>query len=178
MRKWFILVIAILLFSAGCSTITPFEREEKMPPEIINVMIFYPAKTEKGGQVVGEPHEIPKPEQGSVAAEALRELIKGELQKDFQVIPLIPKNTKVIKVTVKDGLATANFSREILNGKAKNAREEYLGIGAIVSTLAEFEDIEKVKIQVEGREKGKINGKSIEKWWGFGGLKNQPFVLQ
>lgn len=88
--------------------------------------------------------------------------------------PFLPPGTKILSLKVDKGLATVNFSREVLNVKGSETMQRY-AVAAIVETLKQFKSIEMVKFQVEGREKGKIDGRNIEDWWGEVTLKEQPW---
>ncbi len=60
--------------------------------------------------------------------------------------PIIPKNTKVLDISLKDGLLKINFSKEFLNVKKDD--EEKL-IEAIIYTLTEIKDIKEIMIFIE-----------------------------
>lgn len=61
---------------------------------------------------------------------------------------LIPSNTKILDLKLDNDTLTINFSKEILN--VNKSDEEHM-IEAIVFTLTEFDKINKVKINVEGK---------------------------
>jgi len=101
----------------------------------------------------------------------IEELIKGPVNKELY--PTIPSDTKVNSVTVKDNLATVDFSKEIITSTGQiphSSTTETLAIYSIVNTLTNFEEIKKVKITVEGKESGQINGLYIEDFWGHIGI--------
>ncbi|MCL4415624.1 MAG: GerMN domain-containing protein, partial [Actinobacteria bacterium] len=85
-----------------------------------------------------------------------------------------PSDTKVNYVTVKDNLATADFSKEIITSEQipHSSTTEILAIYSIVNTLTNFEEIKKVKITVEGKDKGQIDGLYIEDFWGHVGISD------
>lgn len=62
---------------------------------------------------------------------------------------LLPSGTKVLDLKLDNEVLTINFSKEILN--VNKSDEEHM-IEAIVFTLTEFDKINKVKINVEGKE--------------------------
>jgi len=62
-----------------------------------------------------------------------------------------PKGTKVLGLTVKDGLATVNMSKEFLN-KGQGEYERTMSLYAIVNTLTEFPTIKKVLFQADGKK--------------------------
>ncbi|HEY3373667.1 MAG TPA: GerMN domain-containing protein [Candidatus Aquicultor sp.] len=121
--------------------------------------------------LVPERRTVPKTV--SVAKAALEELIKGPEQQGLA--SFIPKTTKVLAVNIKDGLATVDFSREVLNANV-GANGEELGIAQIVNTLTEFPNIKKVSFLIEGKSKGQVGGREIQDWWGHVGLSDQPFT--
>ena len=61
--------------------------------------------------------------------------------------PLIPKNTKIIDLTIEDDIVKINFTKELLNVSAST--EDQM-IEAIIYTLTESEGINQVMIFVEG----------------------------
>lgn len=82
---------------------------------------------------------------------------------------VIPLGTKVLGLKVDKGLATVDFSREVLKANVGSAGEA-LGIQSIVNTLTEFPGIDRVAFTVEG----KVDEQARD-WWGHVGLYDQPF---
>lgn len=68
-----------------------------------------------------------------------------EIPKNFQAI--IPKNTKVIEISLNEGLLKINFSKEFLN--VTKDEEEKL-IEALVYTLTELNEVNEIMIFIEG----------------------------
>ena len=60
--------------------------------------------------------------------------------------PIIPKNTKIIDISLNEGLLKINFSKEFLN--IEKAYEQKL-IEALVYTLTELKDIKEIMIFIE-----------------------------
>ena len=101
----------------------------------------------------------------------IEELINGPLSKELY--PTIPSDTKVNYVTIKDTIATVDFSKEIITSVEQiphSSTTEILAIYSIVNTLTNFEEIKKVKITVEGKDSGQIDGLYIEDFWGHLGI--------
>lgn len=145
--------------------------EEKPATETMSVFVYFPKWTETETYLVEEEHVVP--ETPAVAKAALEELIKGE-PLDASLKPIIPKEAKILGIKIEDGMATVDFSREILQVNV-GAQGEALGIYSIVNTLTQFPTIQKVQFLVEGKDKGEIDGRRIEDWWGHIGLFEQPF---
>lgn len=71
---------------------------------------------------------------------------------------LIPQGTKLLSLDVQDGVAVVNFSREFVDNFNGGARLEALTIHSVVHTLAQFEDVQSVRILVEGEKLGTLGG--------------------
>lgn len=78
--------------------------------------------------------------------------------KNADLVPVIPKATKVRSVAVKDRTAYVDFSEEIAKRGFGGSATEILAVGAIVNTLTEFPDVEKVQILVEGKRVSTLFG--------------------
>lgn len=63
----------------------------------------------------------------------------------------IPKGTELLGVQVKDGLANVDFSREFRDNFTGGSEGEALIIAVILRTMAQFDEVKKVQILVEGK---------------------------
>ena len=75
----------------------------------------------------------------------LKELVEKRPQGDTT----FPKGVKVNKVTVKDKVATIDFSREFQTRRGDH--DTLLMLYAVVDTLTEFPEIQKVRFTVKGK---------------------------
>lgn len=101
----------------------------------------------------------------------VQEIVKGPADK--QTYPTIPPTVIVNSVTVANGLAIVDFSKEIITETLAiphSSTTEVLAIYSIVDTLTEFKEIQKVRIIIEGKQKGLIDGLNIEDFWGQVGI--------
>jgi len=108
---------------------------------------------------------------GSLYANIIEELIKGP--ESGQLMATLPPDAKVNSVTVSGGIAIVDFSREIITSTdiiPHSSTTEILAIFSIVDTLTEFKEIQKVRITVEGKQEGELNGLYIEDFWGHVGI--------
>lgn len=71
---------------------------------------------------------------------------------------IFPEKTKVIDVKVQDGIAKADFSKELLEKNIGGSSYELMLVGSIVDTLTEFSEVKEVQILVEGETIETING--------------------
>jgi len=101
----------------------------------------------------------------------IEELIKGP--QGSGLYPTLPSDVKVNSVSISGGTATVDLSKEILTNFEEiphSSTTEALAIFSIVNTLTDFEQIEIVKITVEGKDSGEIDGLHIEDFWGHIGI--------
>lgn len=128
--------------------------ESENSNDMMQIALYFVKDNGKDFYLKREIHETPKTE--AVARKALELLINAKI-KDKDAVRPIPEDTKVLGISINDGIATVDFSKEI---KAFNAGHslEAVSIQAITNTLTEFNTINQVKILVEGKEAGNLWG--------------------
>lgn len=134
--------------------------------QTMETVVYYIKNKDNKPYLMREIHHVKKSAQTAKAA--LEELVSGRpLAKE--AFNVFPEGTKILGINIKDGLATVDFSQEVLSA-GTGAEIEALGITSIVNTMTEFSNVQKVKLTVEGSaEKGMD-------WWGHVGLYKQPFT--
>jgi len=159
-----VLVLILSFFLSGCSrqnneirdlkeknrTLEKRVRELKeqlKDREKRTITLYFVKTTPKNFWLVPELREITYC--SDVLKIALEELIKGSASKSLT--GLIPEETKVLDVKVKNWIAYPNFSKEIYNINVGSAGEA-LVLASIANTLIKFPGVEKVRILVEGEE--------------------------
>jgi spore germination protein GerM len=90
------------------------------------------------------------------AKPALEELISGELPEGCSR-PL-PKGTQLRSVSVTDGIATADFSGELVSNFEGGSDNEGVAVYSIVNTLASLPGVKQVQILVDGKSIDSIGG--------------------
>lgn len=88
---------------------------------------------------------------------ALQALIDGPLTHE-NLEPSVPPTTRLLGLSIYRGLATVNFSDEIIRDFNGGALIESYLIKAIVNTLTEFPEIDRVQFLVEGEPVESIGG--------------------
>lgn len=134
-----------------------------------SVTLYFAVYTDTDAYLLKETREIPVSKE--LYKSVLEELIKGPQSEEL--FPTIPSNVKVNSVEISDSTATVDFSKEIITNFEEiphSSTTEVLAIFSIVNTLTEFEEIKKVKITIEGKESGEIDGIYIEDFWGHVGI--------
>lgn len=114
------------------------------------------------------------PEDGCPAA-ALQLLVAGPTpaEQEQGFVPVLPPAARVLGVTIENGVATADFSREVITRSsdvACSSAAEALALSAVYFTLVQFPGVEKVRLLVEGKSRGIVDGRLIEDFWGHIGL--------
>jgi len=134
-----------------------------------SVTLYFAVYTDTDAYLLKETREIPVSKE--LYKSVLEELIKGPQSEEL--FPTIPSNVKVNSVEISDSTATVDFSKEIITNFEEiphSSTTEVLAISSIVNTLTEFEEIKKVKITIEGKESGEVDGIYIEDFWGHVGI--------
>ncbi len=148
--------ILLVFNTAGCTPKT-------------NVRLYFSQYEDNLAYLV--PEMRPVVNDGDFYKNIVQEIIKGPADK--QTYQTIPSTVKVNSVTVSSGLAIVDFSKEIITNETEiphSSTTEMLAIYSIVDTLTEFKEIQKVRITVEGKQKGLIEGLNIEDFWGQVGI--------
>lgn len=85
----------------------------------------------------------------SQAQIALEQLIAGPLEVQTDLYPVIPADTGLNRVNVRDGIAYVDLSREFLN--SMDGVSDELVVYSVVNTLAELPNIFKVSFSIDGQ---------------------------
>lgn len=88
----------------------------------------------------------------------LKNALYQMIQKDrASQYPMLPAGLSIKDVSVKDGTATVNFSRQ-LKDMAGGTTTETLFIAMVVDTATEFPNVQQVMFQIEGQPVQKLTG--------------------
>lgn len=107
---------------------------------------------DENGFLVPVNTEIPWEE--GIAKATIRGIVKGnEIEQKIAQSGLhgvLPENTEIKGMSIKDGVCRVDFSQSILNTESYEQEESM--ISALTYTLTEFPTIDKVELLVEGKE--------------------------
>lgn len=147
MKKYilYLLLIAVLVISAGCTNGADPDPGE---PELITENILFYYGSEGNETFVSEERQITYPEGDDKYEAALIELIKGPENPAY--VGNIPENTEVYGTIEQSRDLIVSLSDDFLSFGGSVA--EIVAVGSIVNTLTQFDEIERVKILVEGEE--------------------------
>ncbi len=110
--------------------------------------------TKDATRLVSETHIVAKNDHP--AQTAMEILLAGT--KNPNLVSVMPKGTKLRNISVKDGIAYIDFDEKLIKNNTGGSASEILLVAAIVNTLTEFPNIEKVQILVEGKKIDTISG--------------------
>ena len=123
------------------------------PAEKIGIKVYY--SDDNGMKLVAETRTVETTQDGKYKA-AMESLLSGTKAKG--VITIIPKKTKLKSVAVKDGIATVDFSEDLVKNFAGGSTGEEMLVGSIVNTLTEFPEVKSVQILLEGKKVDSLAG--------------------
>ncbi len=168
-----ILLIAILisLSTFGCQRVIDFIfKEEPITPIPMQEIILYFSKCgDKECFLMEEIREVELNKDLQLIL--MEELIKGPVSKELS--PTIPNSTKINSIKIEEDLAIVDFSKDIILDQQipHSSTTEPLAIFSIVNTLTELPQVKRVRILVEGKSEGEIEGMAIEDFWGHVGIQ-------
>lgn len=88
---------------------------------------------------------------------AMNLLLAGP-QPHEELSPSVPPGTEILSLKIEEKIAVIDFSSEIKTNFIGGSQLESLLIEAIVKTVTQFHDIEKVRILIEGEQVESIAG--------------------
>ena len=120
-------------------------------PETKTILVYFMEVVEGKEQVTEAVREIPFTL--AVGRAAIEELLKGPSveEKALGLSTAIPEKAKLLDIDIQEGIARADFSKELQEGVAGSARVTAIR-DQIEKTLLQFESVSKVIIMVEGEK--------------------------
>ena len=161
MKKPIIIFLVILFVFASTVILSSCTR---------TVTLYFTSLEDNQAYLVKETREVKNPEE-NIYKTIIEELIKGPVSQDLY--PTIPPDSVVNSVELSNGLAIVDFDFRIITNYEDiphSSTTETMAIYSIVNTLTEFEEIEMVKITIEGKDSGEVDGIYIEDFWGHIGI--------
>lgn len=110
--------------------------------------------TKDARHLVAESHVVLK---NSHPAQTAIELLAAGT-KNVDLVSVIPPGTKLRHISIKDNIAYVDFNDKLAKNNTGGSASEILLVAAIVNTLTEFHNIQKVQILVEGKKIDTISG--------------------
>jgi spore germination protein GerM len=124
----------------------------KLPAGMMQLTTY--EATKDGLHLVAVSHAVPKND--NPAQTALELLAASTSTSEGQSV--IPLGTKVLGLEIRNNIAFADFNDKLVKNNPGGSTDELLLVGAIVDTLTEFPDIQKVQIMVNGKRVSSLSG--------------------
>ena len=175
-RVWLIVAIILILLIIGVGVYLliinltpPVEENEILPEEEISdeqmrqtiVTLYYQDK--ETNELVAEARSIDVKQLLTDPYTVLINLLLEE-PKNEALKSAIPSGTKVLKAELKGDTVYVDLSKEFIDNHTGGEKEENATIYSIVDTLTELNEVNGVKILVEGKEDAEFkNGKTALK---------------
>lgn len=121
-------------------------------PEKLSVKLYYP--DDNGMKLIAEERTIET--KGDKYKAAIEALLAGTKAKG--AITIIPKKAKLKSIEVKNGVATVDFSEDLVKNFTGGSTGEEMLVGSIVNTLTEFPEVKSVQILLEGKKVDSLAG--------------------
>jgi len=134
-------------------TVKPAKPQTEKPqaPAQMSTRIYFP--NENGSKLLPVAKNVRTEAKYQDAIEALIKGVQGK-----GMTGMFPKGVKLRSITVKNGLATVDFSQELTKKFVGGSTGELMLVGSIVQTLTEFPEVKKVQLTVEGKVIESISG--------------------
>ncbi|EDK32195.1 GerMN domain-containing protein [Clostridium kluyveri] len=155
----FIITFSILILSA-CDkkdnlSINNNEKEKiialsKETDNLLDLNIYFNSSKDPNTVEISKESRIIKKDE-LFAETIINELIKGPSVKS-NLTPILPKNTRIISMSIKDNIAYLNLSEEA-NIEMTSIKEETC-LKSIVFSLTQISTINKVKISINNKDSG------------------------
>lgn len=148
LKTWLVAVCAVLLVAAGGVWLAARYEDRILPAlGLGRPVVLYFARADGLG-LVAEVHYVLPGQDGPM--QRLQMLARGP-RPGSDLAPVLPPGARPLGVTVEDGVATVNFSREIVERHWGGSTGELMTVYGIVNTLANVPGIQRVRILVEGK---------------------------
>ncbi|NLN66403.1 MAG: GerMN domain-containing protein [Clostridiaceae bacterium] len=130
---------------------TPEVVATNAPEKNENVTATLYFSTVEADGVVPEQRELELQDGETLEAAIFRELQKGSTLKYRGSV--IPVGTRLLSVETKDGICTLNLSSEFVDNNPGGTAYEAVVLNAIVNSLTELPQVEKVQFLIEGQKR-------------------------
>lgn len=149
-----LLVLALMLTGCGLAKKPVPSEEPPVPPNAgtpptdqgLTMAVFF--SDWQAQHLIPEPRLLPKAEGAALANQVVKELLAGPT--DPHLHRTLPAEIKLLEpVTVRDGVAYVNLSKELLN--VRGSAGVAMALGSLRLSLTEVPGVSKVQVLVEGK---------------------------
>ncbi len=128
---------------------TTTDKDKQAIQAVDKKIILYRVPTDGSLTLLAERKTI-KVKSNELEWVTLKALVET-LPEDKKMQNVFPKGTKVLGLSIKDGIATVNFSKEFIK-KTEGEYASLMMVNAVVNTMTEYPEIKKVQILANGEK--------------------------
>ncbi|MDK2848612.1 MAG: hypothetical protein PWP34_1965 [Desulfuromonadales bacterium] len=162
-RRYLIPVLILMLLAAGLLTYRLVQRGPQEIPDASEVAEQLPEKevilyfgSVDGSGLVAEAREVTDGEDEALVAEIVQALAAGSRD---GLIAVLPATTRLLGYSEQKGVATLDFSKELITAHPGGSMSELLTVYGLVDTMAvNFPHIRKVRFLVKGQPVETLKG--------------------
>lgn len=144
-------LLSLLMVTAigftGCSFTEKTEKpatETKVVEKVEMAELVYFVPVDDGRGVIRQVEQVKKAD--ATVTKALQKVLEVEHKNPYSVFP---KNMKIMKVTVKDNIATLHCNQALLQSVDSGALTEQLMLASLSNTAAQYDDIQGILFTVD-----------------------------
>lgn len=147
------LILSFILFddwfreSEGPVTLNPSTQTQNKDLEL-SIKLYF--ANEDANSLSAVDKTVTVKNKDDVYKTAITELIKGP--DNTSLYPTLDKSTQLNTISVKDKLATVDFSSSFIEKNTGGSSKELICLYSVVNTLCSFDEIDKVVITVDGHQ--------------------------
>ena len=153
MKKLSYLFVVLMLFiSSGC--VNSVTKNIPSKNEKIELTLYF---HDKDGLFLHKEKRITERGRGKIELLILDELFDGP-ENEKELTNSVLGDVEILSVKTENGKCTLDLSEEFLKYNTGGSAKETFAIYSIVNSLCELENIDQVKINIEGNEKAEFGG--------------------
>ena len=169
-KTYFILILIFIIGAClciySCYNKTNL-REEYIPEEEISeeqmrqTIITLYFKNKETGDLMKEER---KKDANILTVEPYKKVIEMLIEgpKNENLERLIPKETKINAIEIKSGIIYIDFSNEFIDNNKEKKKNQNEVVYSIINSLANFNEIEGIKILIDGKENENFREEGID----------------
>lgn len=167
-KKSLVLLIALSLLIVtaltGCNSSGKAKQNQgdlpkNQQPELATVEVVLYFSDDQAMYLVPEKRNITIEEEASdevLATSIVKELIAGPRNKELNAT--IPAEAKILSVKIKEGVASADFNKELQSKHWGGSTGESMTLNSIANSLTELDSIDKVELLIDGKKVESLAG--------------------
>ncbi|MGE4543059.1 MAG: GerMN domain-containing protein [Pedobacter sp.] len=152
--RYLIPISILILLAAGLFTYRILQRQPQVEQDTSGTAEVLPQRevllyfaSQDGFSLITEAREVPEAEEEQLVMEIIQALAAGS---HASLSPILPPGVRLLGYSQQEGIATLDFSKELVAAHPGGSMSELLTVYGLVNTLAvNFPHIRKVRILVE-----------------------------